>query len=178
VRADGDPQVAALLAAAARRPMIEPGRPVATVSFERREIEALLPHREPFLLIDRVTHLDRATATIACASGAHRLASVCAGHFPGRPLMPGVLQVEAIGQAGLCLIRMLDGGDRGAIPRFALTQILGAEFVHSVTPAGDLQVVARVFSDGLFNILVGQCLQQGKVCSAAAVRGISEEHHE
>jgi 3-hydroxymyristoyl/3-hydroxydecanoyl-(acyl carrier protein) dehydratase len=89
---------------------------------------------------------------------------------------PGVLQIEAIGQAGLCLAGLLgeagwDEAERGV----ALTHVLGARFVRPVTPAGDLEIVSRMLPDGLFTIFVGQCLQRDAVCCVASVRGINQE---
>ena len=178
------PDVAAMLRVAAREPLVPAperrcltgGRPM----LDRRDIERLLPHRGSFLFIDDVTWLDRDAATIVGRYDVGRAASVFADHVPGRATWPGVLQVEAIGQAGLCLVRLAQvgigtDGDPGGARGFALTHILGAEFVRPVTPTGGLEVVARVVRDGLFTIVVGQCLQHDAVCCAAAVRGISEE---
>ncbi len=142
---------------------------------DRRAIEGLIPHRDPFLLVDRVDHVDREAATIVCTYDLDRATPVLEGHFPRRPMWPGVLQVEAIGQAGICLVNLLSGaGDRGEEPSFILTQILGAEFVRPVTPGGSVEIVARAVFDGLFTILVGQCLQHDVVCCGAAVRGIND----
>jgi 3-hydroxyacyl-[acyl-carrier-protein] dehydratase len=63
------------------------------------EIMAILPHRYPFLLIDRVIEMERKTRIVAIknvtANEPH-----FPGHFPGDPVMPAVLQVEAMAQAG------------------------------------------------------------------------------
>jgi 3-hydroxyacyl-[acyl-carrier-protein] dehydratase len=173
---DCPPDVVALFRRAARQPLLSPAEWPRGPRLERREVEALIPHRDPFLFIDGVSGVDHSTSTIVCHHDLHRAASVFEGHFPGRPMWPGVLQVEAIGQAGLCLVR-LSGmtNEEAREPGFVLTHILGAEFVHPVTPAGQLEVVARVLLDGLFTIFVGQCLQHGVVSCAAAVRGINKE---
>jgi 3-hydroxymyristoyl/3-hydroxydecanoyl-(acyl carrier protein) dehydratase len=169
------PEIVTMLRAAARRPLLGPAERCGGPTLDGRDIEGLLPHRGPLLLIDRIEHVDRATATIVCRYDLERAAPILEGHFPGRPMWPGVLQVEAIGQAGVCLVRLLsEPRSRGEAPRFVLTHILGAEFVRPVTPTGHVQIVARASFDGLFVVLVGQCLQHEVVCCAAAVRGISE----
>ena len=78
-----------------------------------REIEALIPHRWPFLLVDRIVEYD------AERSGSSGIKAVTAtewffqGHFPGLPVMPGVLQVEALAQTMAVYVAKQPGfGDR------------------------------------------------------------------
>jgi len=69
---------------------------------DRKTIEKLLPHREPMLLIDKLTkieHLKSATAIMLV----RKKSFYVQGHFPGQPVMPGVLIIEAFGQAAAAL---------------------------------------------------------------------------
>lgn len=171
---DWAPEVEALVRQACRAPLLPAAERVQGPLLDRRTVEALVPHRDPFLLVDRITRVDHERAVIVARYDLGRARPVLAGHFPGRPIWPGVLQVEAVGQAGLCLLRL--GAVAGPkAPAFALTQILAAHFLRPVAPGSELEIVTRSLSDGLFTVLVGQCLQRDDVCSVAAVRGIDKE---
>ena len=71
-------------------------------SIDKKEIEDLLPHRDPMLLIDKlinIVHLKSATAIVYVK----KTSFFVQGHFPNQPVMPGVLMVEAFGQAAAAL---------------------------------------------------------------------------
>ena len=78
-----------------------------------REIEALIPHRWPFLLVDRIVEYEPEANRIVGLKGVTATEWFFQGHFPGLPVMPGVLQVEALAQTMAVYVAKQPGfGDR------------------------------------------------------------------
>src|ERR1019366_7825298 len=78
-----------------------------------REIEGLIPHRWPFLLVDRIVEYDEAARRIVGIKAVTATEWFFQGHFPGLPVMPGVLQVEALAQTMAVYVARQPGfGDR------------------------------------------------------------------
>lgn len=136
-----------------------------TTVLDRPAIEGLLPHRSPFLLIHRAVHVDLANGRLVARYALSDAQAVLAGHFPGRPVFPGALQIEAVGQAAL-LLELLGRGTSGEV---ALTHVLGARFLRPVSGDGELEIAVQSVDDGLFVTAVGQVRHDGQICSVAGV---------
>jgi len=103
---------------------------------DRSEIEAILPHREPFLLIDEVVELEPGSHVVA-RKKVRPDEWYLSGHFPGRPIMPGVLIVEAMAQTGAVAV-LSEEENRGRLALFA--GIDGVRFKRIVEPGDQLEL--------------------------------------
>lgn len=102
-----------------------------------REIEALIPHRWPILLVDRIIEYDAEARRIVGIKGVTATEWFFQGHFPGLPVMPGVFQVEALAQTMAVYVAKQPGfGDR--IGLFA--GIDGCRFKRVVVPGDTLRL--------------------------------------
>jgi UDP-3-O-[3-hydroxymyristoyl] N-acetylglucosamine deacetylase/3-hydroxyacyl-[acyl-carrier-protein] dehydratase len=130
-----------------------------------QEVMKYLPHRYPFLMVDRVTKIDGSRATAIKNVSANE--PYFQGHFPGHPIMPGVLQLEAIAQvAGLLMVKHIETA--GQIAYF-----MSAEDVKWRKPVrpGDVLVieVELTKSRGKIGRAKGSCKVAGEVVSEAEV---------
>jgi 3-hydroxyacyl-[acyl-carrier-protein] dehydratase len=103
---------------------------------DRAGIEEILPHREPFLLIDEVVELEPGHRVLA-RKRVREDEWYLRGHFPGRPVMPGVLIVEAMAQTGAVAV-LAEEENRGRIALFA--GIDDTRFKRIVEPGDELEL--------------------------------------
>ena len=104
--------------------------------WDQEKIKELIPHRPPFLWVDRIISCEEDSIVTEKTIPADL--DLLSGHYPGNPIMPGVLLCEAIFQSGALLMSKgltIDGETPGATP--VLTRIIGAKFKRTVLP-GDV----------------------------------------
>jgi len=110
--------------------------------FGRQQIEAIIPHRDPFLFLDEVLELEPGVRVVArkVVRGDEWFFP---GHFPGRPIMPGVIMVEALAQAGAVAV-LSEPENEGKLVLFA--GIDGVRFKRIVSPGDELTLTCELES--------------------------------
>lgn len=155
-----------------KRPLFEIAEAHA-VDLGRPAIERLIEHRDPFLFVDRITHVDLAGATIAGTRRLDPADPVFSGHFPGNPIYPGVLQIESMGQLGLCLFALARLGRTEVRPDDVPPPVRGlkihhAIFIDAVRPGDELRMLARAVDHGDYTgLAVGQLFRGEQPCCFA-----------
>ena len=132
-----------------------------------RRVMAALPHRYPMLLVDRVERLER-DVSITAIKAVSMNEGFFQGHFPGRPIMPGVLIVEALAQAaGILAVESLGLADSGKLVYFMAIE--GAKFRAPVEPGCLLQLdVSFVQKRSSVCKFTGRASVDGKLAAEAS----------
>lgn len=132
---------------------------------DKLKVAAILPHRYPFLLIDRVVEIEAGRRVVALKNVTVN-EPFFSGHFPGRPLMPGVLLCEAVVQAGGILAHFSSPQTIGQGKIAMLTALDRARFRQQVTPGDQLRLeVETVRRRGPFWKMRGSVSVGGKVAA-------------
>jgi 3-hydroxyacyl-[acyl-carrier-protein] dehydratase len=146
-------------------------------SADVKRIMELLPHRAPMLMIEKVIDIVRGISAtgIKCVSINE---PYFAGHFPGHPVMPGVLIVEAMAQtAGALVVHSLDGANMEKIVYFMT--IDKARFRHPVVPGDQLMIPVKVSrSRGPVWRFTGQAFANGRLCAEAEFSAMIVQQNE
>jgi 3-hydroxyacyl-[acyl-carrier-protein] dehydratase len=137
-----DPQNNVVTEAATKPESAEAAAPLNT-GLSVIEIQQILPHRYPFLLIDRVVEMVRKQRIVAIKNVTIN-EPFFQGHFPGHPIMPGVLIVEAMAQAGATLLLAEMDPEQRKNSLAVFTGIEKAKFRRPVTPGDQLRIVVDV----------------------------------
>ncbi|HEL4805068.1 TPA: 3-hydroxyacyl-ACP dehydratase FabZ [Stenotrophomonas maltophilia] len=133
------------------------------------QIQELLPHRYPFLLVDRVLELDIDAKRILARKNVSINEPFFQGHFPGRPIMPGVLIIEALAQAGGVMTQLTLGRDAQS-KLFYMVKVENARFNKQVVPGDvlmlDVQMKRLIRNMGWY---YGEAKVNGEVVASAEV---------
>jgi len=134
-------------------------------SLDIRRVMDLLPHRYPFILIDRVISFEGDNELTALKNVTIN-EPFFQGHYPGQPVMPGVLQIEAMAQAaGILMLRKISGAGKVAL----FMSCDKVKFRKVVTPGDQLEIKVKMIKEraNRLGVAEAQCLVNGKVVSSA-----------
>lgn len=139
------------------------------------EIQTILPHRYPFLLIDRVTDMEEGKSIVAYKNvtiGEH----VFQGHFPGHPIYPGVMIIEGMAQAGGVLaFKSMDSEAQAETSEKVVyfMSIDKAKFRSPVTPGDKLEYRLEVLKHkGSIWVLLGKAYVDDKLVAEAELKAM------
>ena len=137
------------------------------MTFNIQEILGFLPHRYPFLLIDRIVEFERMKRVVALKNVTMNEPHF-AGHFPGAPVMPGVLVIEAMAQAGAVLMLNEIPDREKKLAMF--TGIDGAKFRQQVVPGDQLRIEVDVLNfRSRAGRMLGRAYVDGKLACEATL---------
>jgi len=141
------------------------------LSYQQEDIKKIIPHRKPFLFLERLTQLNLTDNIIEGESYINPNNEVFLGHFPNKPVYPGVLQIEMMGQLGLCLLYFIKHNvtqiESGLIPVSGLfTKVHHTAFLSPVYPADKIQIRVKLLEhDEWLGTMVGQIIKNNTICS-------------
>jgi 3-hydroxyacyl-[acyl-carrier-protein] dehydratase len=165
----------AIVRSGTRRPLWTASPSATEVEIGRNDIERLIPHRDPFLFVDKITAIDLECSRLRGERFIDPADPVFVGHFPNNPVYPGALLLETIGQFGLCLLYFTEGRTLlvrpDARPRnIRLIHVRHASFLSGVGPRDKLVVTASILEQNDYTATcVGQVMKDDTICTFGVV---------
>lgn len=153
-----------------RKVITFPESDTVQVDYQKEVINRLIPHRPPFNLVDKINKISLSEQTIAATTTISKEDPIFEGHFPEQPVYPGVLQIEMMGQVGLCLsafvIHQTTDGAKTKPVKGLFTRVHNAGFIGQVFPGDQLIILAQMVEfDEFLGIVAAQILKAGKIIS-------------
>ncbi len=138
-------------------------------------IRKILPHRYPFLLVDKVVELEEGKRLL----GIKQISAnedFFNGHFPARPVMPGVLIIEALAQSAAILANSSPGHESGPGKEFFLAGLDNVKWRRQVVPGDSLHLeVIWVKRKRTLLIIEGRAFVDGEICASATIKAAEAE---
>jgi 3-hydroxyacyl-[acyl-carrier-protein] dehydratase len=137
------------------------------------DVQTLLPHRGDMLLIDNLSRIARDKTSLAATMSVDMDDPVFHGHFPGDPVYPGVLLIEAIAQTGICLVKLVSWDEVSDVRsdgiRVRAIKVLYAEFAGEVKPGDVLDIEVRIYHVTPFLSVFGGRILRDNALQAIAI---------
>ncbi|MBS1647042.1 MAG: beta-hydroxyacyl-ACP dehydratase [Bacteroidetes bacterium] len=154
-----------------KRDKIEMPLGAASVSYGLPDIQKIIPHRNPFVLVSTIHAIHIEQACIEVSYLVNPKDPVFAGHFPGMPVFPGVFQIESMGQAGLCLSYFIKNkttqiNEKSKPVQGLFTRVHNAGFNKAVKPGDVLTIrVKSIEDDDFMGVMQAQALVNNEIYS-------------
>lgn len=154
-----------------REAIVLPADGLTTLKYGTEDIYKIIPHRPPFALVNSIVAVNLTTATLEATSFVSPKDPIFNGHFPGQPVYPGVMQIETMGQAGLCLSYFIKNNtteisDNSEPVKGLFTRVHNAGFNKGVMPNDMLTIrVQSIEDDDFMGLMSAQVLINNEIIS-------------